>query len=148
MSDIQKYPGSVFVDDRGTLRFVNGFDFSRIKRFYQVENFSENTIRAFHGHMKEEKYVYVPSGSLLLCLVKLTDKTNPSKQEKVGRIVVSSKSPQIVHVPSGYANGFKVLEENTQVIFFSTSSLDESKGDDYRFAHDYWGQNVWEVENR
>ena len=140
--------GNIYVDDRGVLRFVNGFDMSRIKRFYQVENFSLNTIRAFHGHMKEEKYVYVTNGSILLCLVKLTKKTKPSKKEKVERMVLSARNPQIVHIPKGYANGFKSLEKNTQIIFFSTATVEESKGDDYRFPHTYWGEKIWTVENR
>ena len=148
MDTIQKLPGSLFTDDRGLLRFVNDFDMSKIKRFYQVENFELSTIRAFHGHMKEEKYVYVTSGTILLCLVKLTDTTNPSKDEKVERIVISARNPQIVTIPAGYANGFKSLEKDTSVIFFSTSSLDESKGDDYRFSHDYWGNEIWNIQFR
>jgi len=145
---ILKTKGNIFTDDRGILRFVNGFDMSRIKRFYQVENFSLNTIRAFHGHMKEEKYVYVSNGTILLCLVKLTNIKKPSKKLPVERMVLSARSPQIVHIPKGYANGFKALEKNTQIFFFSTSTVEESKGDDYRFPHNYWGEKVWSVENR
>lgn len=145
---MEKLQGGISIDDRGLLRYVNGFDMSKIKRFYQVENFSLNTIRAFHGHMKEEKFVFVTSGTVLVCLVKLTDTKKPSKTEPVDRVVLSARNPQILTIPSGYANGFKVLEKNTSLIFFSTSSLDESKGDDYRFSYDYWGKEVWEVENR
>lgn len=145
---ITKTSGNIFVDDRGTLRFVNGFDMARIKRFYQVENFSLSMIRAFHGHMKEEKYVYVTSGTILLCLVKMTDTQNPSKDEPIERIVLSARSPQIVHIPAGYANGFRSLEKTTSVVFFSTSTVEESKGDDYRFPHDYWGEKIWQVEFR
>jgi len=145
---MEKIQGGISVDDRGFLRYVNNFDMSKIKRFYQVDNFDLNTVRAFHGHMKEEKFAYVSSGSVLVCLVKLTDKEKPSKDEQVERFVISARNPQILHVPSGYANGFKSLEQNTSVIFFSTSSLEESKGDDYRFSYDYWGKKIWEVENR
>jgi len=141
-------PGNIFVDDRGLLRFVNGFDMSNIKRFYQVENFNCDMIRAFHGHMREEKYVYVTSGSVLLCLVKLTSKDKPSRKSKVERIVLSARSPQIVHIPAGYANGFRSLENNTSIIFFSTTTMEESKSDDYRFPFDYWGKDIWSVEYR
>ncbi len=145
---MEKIQGGLAVDDRGLLRFVNGFDISKVKRFYQVENFSLDMVRAFHGHMKEGKYVYVTSGSILLCVVKMTDKVKPSIKEPVERIILSARNPQIVFIPAGHANGFKSLEENTNVIFFSTSTLDESKGDDYRFPFDYWGKGVWEIENR
>jgi dTDP-4-dehydrorhamnose 3,5-epimerase-like enzyme len=149
MSDSpQIFKGDISVDDRGALRFVNEFDFSKVQRFYQVENFSKDVIRAFHGHLKEGKYVYVPTGSILLCWVPLTDKKHPSRDVEVQRLVLSDRKPQVVFIPPGNANGFRVLEENSQVLFFSTSTLEESKGDDYRFAYDYWGEEIWKVENR
>ncbi len=56
-------PGNVFADDRGFLRFINDFNFENVKRFYQVENHRQGFIRAWHGHKKEAKYVYVSKGS-------------------------------------------------------------------------------------
>lgn len=140
--------GGMGLDDRGTVAFVNNFNFEGVKRFYCVENFELSTIRAFHGHEKEAKYVFVPRGSILLAMVKMDSKTNPSKSNPVQRVVMSERKSQIVFIPPGYANGFRALEPNTKVIFFSTSTLDESKGDDYRFPADYWGKQVWEVEHR
>ncbi len=140
--------GGVAVDDRGQLTFANDFNFSGVKRFYMVENFSANTIRAFHGHAKEAKYVLIVSGSAIVAAVKVADFSNPDKSEKLNRFVLSSRKPSLLFIPPGYANGFKPLEKDTKIIFFSTSSLEESKGDDYRFPADYWGKEVWEVENR
>lgn len=140
--------GGISVDDRGTVKFVNDFNFPKIKRFYQVENFSKNTIRAFHGHKNEEKYVYVTNGSLLICLVKINDFRNPSKKTPVERYILSSKKPTILQIPKGYANGFKALENNTNVIFFSTSTLESSLKDDFRYPYDYWGKDVWKIQNR
>ena len=57
-SEIEKVEGGLFADDRGFLRFVNNFDFSQVKRFYQVENHSAGFIRAWHGHKKEKKFIY------------------------------------------------------------------------------------------
>ncbi len=140
--------GGVSVDDRGTLNFANDFNFYGVKRFYQVQNFNISTIRAFHGHLNEAKYVFVSKGSAIVAAVKLDDVKSPSKNQKVNRYILSDKNPQILFIPPRYANGFKPLEEDTRIIFFSTSSLEESKGDDYRFPIDYWGNEVWEVENR
>jgi dTDP-4-dehydrorhamnose 3,5-epimerase len=140
--------GGIAVDDRGQLTFANDFNFSGVKRFYMVENFFANTIRAFHGHAKEAKYVLIASGSAIVAAVKVADFSNPDKSEKVNRFVLSSRKPSLLFIPPGYANGFKPLEKDTKIIFFSTSSLEESKGDDYRFPADYWGKEVWEVENR
>jgi len=152
MENLNKKPylieGGLAVDDRGQLTFVNDFDFSNIKRFYMVENFSQDVIRAFHGHLKEEKYVLVVSGSVIIAAVEMDDITKPKKSNKIYRFILSSKKPTILQIPAGYANGFRVLENNTKIIFFSTSSLEESKGDDYRLSYDYWGEDVWKVENR
>ncbi|MDD5638544.1 MAG: dTDP-4-dehydrorhamnose 3,5-epimerase family protein [Candidatus Pacebacteria bacterium] len=152
MENLNKKPylieGGLAIDDRGQLTFVNDFDFSNVKRFYMVENFSQDVIRAFHGHVKEEKYVLVISGSAIIAVVEMDDILKPKKSNEVHRFILSSKKPSILHIPAGYANGFRALEKNTKIIFFSTSSLEESKGDDYRFPYDYWGEDVWKVENR
>ena len=140
--------GGFAVDDRGTLSFANDFHFSGVKRFYVVENFSKDTVRAFHGHMKEHKYVFVVSGSAIVATVALDDPKKPSKKNPVSRFVLSARKPTILSVPAGYANGFKALEEGTKIMFFSSASIEETRGDDYRFPSDYWGAGVWEVENR
>lgn len=140
--------GGLAVDDRGSLTFANSFDFKDVKRFYVVENFSTETIRAFHGHLKEAKYAFVVSGTAIVAAVKMTNTTKPSKKEKVNRYVLSANKPGILYIPAGYANGFRFLTPNGKIIFFSTSTTEESKGDDYRFGADYWGNDVWTVVNR
>ena len=140
--------GAVAVDDRGTVRFVNDFDLSTMRRCYLVDNFSTDTVRAFHGHLREAKCVYVISGSAIVAAVEMNDARSPSKKNKVHRFVLSAQKPSILYIPPGYANGFKPLESNTKIMFFSSTGLKESEGDDYRFPADYWGDAVWEVENR
>ncbi len=140
--------GGCAVDDRGVLSFANGFDFNSVKRFYMVENFSTSTIRAFHGHKKEAKYVFVASGTAIVNLVHMDDELKPSKKNKVFRYVLSGNKPHVLFVPAGYANGFRFLTDGGKVLFFSTSNTEESKGDDYRFPADYWGNEIWEVINR
>jgi dTDP-4-dehydrorhamnose 3,5-epimerase len=146
--EIQLIDGGIAVDDRGTLTFANDFDFYGVKRFYQVQNFSTSTIRAFHGHRREAKYVYVAKGSAIVAAVKLDDMETPSKDLKIHRYVLSDKNPKVLFIPPHYANGFRPLEEDTRIAFFSTSTLEESKGDDYRLPPDYWGHEIWEVEDR
>src|SRR5439155_842555 len=114
---------------------------------YQIENSSAQKIRAFHGHMKEAKYFYVAAGSGLAVAAKIDDLKTPSKKNKVERFVLTAQKPSILFIPAGYANGFKVLEEGTVLIVFSTASVEESTKDSYRYPHDYWGNDIWEVEN-
>lgn len=140
--------GGSATDDRGSLRFVNDFDFSGVKRFYQVQNHRQGFIRAWHGHLKEGKYVYVSSGAILLGAVPLVPEGNAYNifTNDVQKFVVSAQSPSVIFIPQGYANGFKNLTDNTSVLFFSTSTLDESKGDDIRFPYD--NVNIWNEDFR
>jgi dTDP-4-dehydrorhamnose 3,5-epimerase len=131
--------GGIAVDDRGSLRFVNDFNFGEVKRFYQVENHRLGFIRAWHGHKKEGKYVYVSSGTALIGVVNM-------ETEEIQKFVISAKQPKILFIPPNHYNGFKNLEENTSVIFFSTTTLEESLGDDIRQAHDKW--DIWAEDFR
>tara|TARA_R110002020_G_scaffold378499_1_gene589484 strand:- start:780 stop:1217 length:438 start_codon:yes stop_codon:yes gene_type:complete len=137
--------GGLAVDDRGSVSFVNDFNFKNVKRFYQVQNHRRGFIRAWHGHKKEGKYVYVASGTALVGAVPMpedgVDKDNTPKT-----FVISAKSPKILYIPPNYANGFMNLEDDTIIQFFSTSTLDESLGDDIRFEYDKW--DIWKEDFR
>lgn len=139
MNEVKIMSGGVAVDDRGSVCFVNDFDFTNVKRFYQVENHRKGFIRAWHGHKKEGKYVYVASGTALIGVVDM--ETN-----QLQKFVLSHKTPKVLWIPPGNYNGFKSLEEGTKIIFFSTSTLDESLGDDIREEYDKW--NIWDEEYR
>ena len=106
MKDSKIIGGGVVVDDRGSVSFVNEFDFGGVKRFYQVENHRSGFIRAWHGHKHEGKYVYVTQGSALVGVVNMDT-------EKIEKFVLSSKTPKILWIPPGHANGFKNLEKDT-----------------------------------
>jgi dTDP-4-dehydrorhamnose 3,5-epimerase-like enzyme len=144
MDDVKVLNGGIAVDDRGSVSFVNDFDFNDVKRFYQVSNHDKNFVRAWHGHEKEGKYVYVVKGTALVGAVPFSEEA--LWKEKMTKVVLSDKKPQILWIPHGYANGFMNLEEDTIIQFFSTSTLEESKGDDIRFPFDKW--NIWEKDYR
>ena len=127
----------------GTLKYINDFNFKNVKRFYQIDFPKRGIIRAFHGHLKETKYVYAVEGNTLLCVVKLSSNKNPSKKAPVQKTLLSGKNPQIIQIPPGFANGIKSLSKNAKVIFFSSFSLNQSLRDDFRFPYDYWGKDVW-----
>jgi len=59
---------------------------------------------------------------------------------------LSAQSPSVLYVPAGYANGNMSLTADAKAIFFSTASLEESKGDDIRFDSRVW--DPWTVEER
>ncbi|MCE7936357.1 sugar epimerase [Candidatus Saccharibacteria bacterium CPR2] len=138
--------GGLAVDDRGQVTFANEFDFSDVKRFYMVSNHGQGFVRAWHAHKKEAKYVLVVKGSALVGAVEIDDWNTPSKQTEVKRFVLSEKTPKILYIPAGYANGFMSLTGDTQIIFFSTSTLEESLNDDIRYHARHW--DIWTVEER
>lgn len=138
--------GGLSVDDRGQLSFINELDLRKYKRFYLVSNHRAEFVRAWHGHKQEAKGVVVVKGAAIVAAVPIEDWDTPAKETVVNRYVLSDKKPGILEIPPGYANGFKTLEEETILCFFSTSSLEESASDDFRFPANYW--DPWNVEER
>jgi dTDP-4-dehydrorhamnose 3,5-epimerase len=138
--------GGLAVDDRGEVGFVNGFDFAGVQRFYTVRNHRSGFVRAWHAHRREAKFVTAVSGAALVGAVRIDDWEAPSKDVPVVRHVLAAAQPRVLFIPAGYANGFMSLTEDTRLIFFSTSTLDESKGDDIRYDARYW--DIWTIEER
>ena len=146
MSAPRLIPGGIAVDDRGELVFANEFDFAGVKRFYMVSNHQPNFVRAWHAHRREGKYVVVVQGAAIVAAVEIDNWETPNRQAQVHRFVLSASQPRVLFIPPGYANGFKSLASDTKVMFFSTASIEESRGDDVRFDARYW--DVWGVEER
>lgn len=135
------YNGNVVTDDRGSVSFVNDFDFKDVKRFYMVQNHSKGFVRAWHGHKKESKYVLVVRGAVMVSVMPLDD------LGEIDTFILSDKKPQVLLIPAGNYNGFKTLTDDAQVMFFSTSTLEESKGDDIRLSANEF-KEIWEVRER
>jgi len=142
----QLLKGGLAVDDRGTVSFVNDFNFDGVKRFYTVENHKQGFVRAWHAHRNESKYVMVVKGSAVIGAVQIDNWEMPSRNLKIHRFVLSEKNPSVLFIPAGYANGFMSLTEDTKIIFFSTSELKDSLNDDVRYDAHYW--DPWKVEER
>jgi dTDP-4-dehydrorhamnose 3,5-epimerase-like enzyme len=138
--------GGLAADDRGELAYVNDFRFEGVKRFYMVSNHSQGFVRAWHGHKREAKYVTAVSGAAVIGAVCIDDWERPSKELEVHRFVLSAHRPSVLYIPPGYANGFMSLTADLRLMFFSTSSLEESHGDDFRYESRYW--DIWKVVER
>lgn len=123
--------GGISVDERGSVTFVNGFNFDDVERFYMVENRKVGQVRAWHGHEVESKYVFVVSGTAKIGIMDMiTDKKE--------FVVLSSRQPRVLYIPPGKYNGSESLEENTKIMYFSTATLEESIDDDYRREVKTW----------
>lgn len=130
--------GGNFADHRGSISFVNDFDFSDIERFYIISNSKENPLRAWQGHKLDAKNFYCLSGSFNIHFIKIDNWENPSKNLIIETILVSEFDSKIVHIPAGYANAVESLEENSKLMSFSTLPLTNVSEDDVRYPEDYW----------
>jgi dTDP-4-dehydrorhamnose 3,5-epimerase len=138
--------GGASTDDRGRVYFANDLDLSSFRRLYFVENFAQGTVRAWHAHRHERKWVMAVAGAALACCVEIDDWDSPSPDAEVHRFVLDASSPSILAVPAGYANGAMSLTPDTKLLYFSDASLDDSLDDDVRFPARHW--DPWHVAER
>ena len=138
--------GGIAIDDRGQLIFANDFRLDEYKRFYLIKNHKDQFVRAWHGHKLEAKAIIVVEGAAVVGAVKVDNWDSPSKDLVPHRIVLSSKKPAVFLIPSGFANGIMSLTADTVIAVFSSSTVEDSRGDDYRFPSRLW--DIWSVEER
>jgi dTDP-4-dehydrorhamnose 3,5-epimerase-like enzyme len=146
MSEIALLKGGLAIDDRGEVGFVNEFDFEAVRRFYTISNHNTGFIRAWHGHKFEQKHLTVVSGAFVVAAVEIDNWDSPAKDLPVNRFILNAKQPAVLQIPPGYANGIMSLTDDAKVMVFSSSSLEESIGDDYRFDAHYW--DAWTIDER
>lgn len=132
----QLIEGGIFKDDRGTISFVNGFDFPQVKRFYIIENADSSLFRAWQGHKVEYKYFFPLEGNFMIYLIKVDNWDNPNKKLIPDVYQVSSRKPVVLVVPPGYANGIKSLDDNAKLMVFATSTIEDAEN--IKYPHNYW----------
>lgn len=144
---IEMIGGGMAQSGPALLRFVNGFTFRGVKRFYLVETDEPSLVRAWHAHWEEAKYVFVVQGMALVGAAPIDNMETPSRQATATRFLMSGEKPQILYIPPRHANGFKSLTKELKIVFYSTSTLEESQKDDQRLPPDYFGSHFWEKES-
>lgn len=137
--------GDEFVDERGSVSFVNDFIFDNVKRFYIIKHAQPYTIRAWQAHKNETKFFFALNSEFIIKLIKIDNWENPLQESEIVEYKLSRKDNSILVIPKGYANGFINLESNSELLVFSSSTLDESLKDDYRFDKDYFVNCGWEI---
>ncbi len=130
--------GGKFTDHRGVMRFVNGFQFPDVKRFYFIKHPDTSIVRAWQGHQSEKKYFYPISGSFVVAWVKVDDFENPSEGLIPEYHILSAGKSELISVPKGYANGLKALEPDSEIMVFSDMGVEESVKEKIRFPAEWW----------
>ena len=122
---------SEFTDYRGSLFHNNDLDLSEVKRTYVVVNPKIYTVRAWHGHQIEEKWVVVEKGIFDIFLISFDNAKQKNNTKSVIKYTLKPNS-NILYIPKGFYNGSINTEENSSVRYFSSTSIEISKQDDYR----------------
>lgn len=130
--------GASHSDLRGVVSFVNDFDLTEVKRFYQIINSNTEVIRGWQGHRKETKWFYCNTGSFLINYVKPDNWFSSSGNEKVAFAILEAKNPCILLIPANFATAIKAIEPNSILTVYSNFTLLESQNDDYRFDLNTW----------
>ena len=138
--------GGCAADDRGRVYFANDFDLAECRRMYITENFAPGTVRAWHAHRHERKWVIAVSGAALVCCVEVDDWDSPSPDAVICRFTLDAANPGVLEVPAGYANGAMSLLPETKLLYLSDAPLDASLDDDVRFPARLW--DPWQVPER
>ena len=138
--------GGAAADDRGRVSFVNDLDLAGCRRAYFVENFAVGTVRAWHAHRLERKWVLAVSGAALVACVRIDDWDNPSPDADVHRYTLDASVPAVLEVPPGYANGAMSLLPATKLLYLSDATLEQTLEDDVRYPARHW--DPWTVAER
>ena len=131
--------GGNHTDNRGTIHFVNDFLLDDVKRFYLIHHPDTEVIRAWQGNKIEQKWFYVVEGAFKVITVQPGDWQNPSNNKlSLEEFDLGARNNEILHVPAGYANGFKALVPGSKVIVYSNIYIHQAADDDFRFPKEYW----------
>ncbi len=130
--------GGLHADARGTVAFVNEFDFKGVDRFYVIRSRRPNEARGWVGHRRERKWFFAVQGKTMIAVVEPDDWRKPSGLQAVQRFVLSADCPGVLCVPPGHATGSVNLSSDAVLMVFSSGRIEGAKVDDYRFAADMW----------
>lgn len=116
--------GGGATDVRGTVRFVNDFDMTPVKRFYTVSNSAVEPKRGWIMHHKETKWFFPLRGETIIHVEAESGKAGQTFSLKVGE-------PVVLCVPPG--NWFLIEQDgDAEVQVFSNCLLGEFPNDDFR----------------
>jgi dTDP-4-dehydrorhamnose 3,5-epimerase len=130
--------GLIHSDLRGQVRFNNEASLTEFKRFYIIENSRELPMRGWHGHKFETKGFVCLEGSVRIGGVEILDWSKPEKSTQVFSADLFAGDLDFFYLPSGFANAILSLSPVSRVMVFSSSTLQESQADDYRFPAETW----------
>jgi dTDP-4-dehydrorhamnose 3,5-epimerase len=130
--------GGIWRDIRGEVRFNNSLPVKEFARFYTITNSRVGEVRGWHAHKIESKAILAIAGKIRVGAVAISDWDDPTNGAKVFQFEIDAENPKVVLIPGGFANAIVSLTPGAIAGVFSSSSLEESLADDYRFDREVW----------
>ncbi len=130
--------GDSFTDNRGTLSFINEKVPGNYRRFYLITHKDTAVVRAWQGHMHEEKGFYALNGSFMIAVVTPEHFETPGDKEEPEFFKLSGENNTFLRVPGGCYTGIKALTSGATILVLSGFDLAGSKADDYRQPAHKW----------
>ncbi|WP_367329746.1 hypothetical protein [Sphingobacterium multivorum] len=136
--ELNTIQGGIAQDERGSIRFVNEFDMSLVKRFYIIRNADTELVRGWRGHKIEQRWFYVLSGEFSLDLVKIDNWAKPDQSLPVHNIILKACEMKVLNVPNGYATAFRALEQDSELLVYADYPLSHAVEDDFTWPLEYF----------
>jgi dTDP-4-dehydrorhamnose 3,5-epimerase len=131
-------PAEIFSDQRGSIGFVNEENPGFYRRFYLISHPDTQVVRAWQGHIKEEKAFYVIKGDFIIAVLHPGNFESPGDDEIPKTFYLYSKNKNLLRVPGGNYTGIKALSPNSVLLVLSSMNVTDSKKDDYRQPATRW----------
>ena len=109
---------------------------AQVKRFYSI-SLKKKHLRRWQGHKIEQRWFTAISGKFNIQLISVDNWIEPSINLPKIDFELSSKSLDVLHIPSGYLTSIESLDDNSILLAMSDYGLNEIK-DDYKFPSNYF----------
>jgi len=133
--------GGVHVDERGKLSFFNDFDMHGVKRFYIIENSSQEMKRGWRAHKLETRWFAVCEGEFSICTIKVTDWKSPDPLAKQKSFLLKYSEGKMLSIPPGHAFCLQAILPHSKILVFADSKIEDAGIDEYLFPLDYFKEN-------
>jgi len=130
--------GSNYLDERGTLSFVNDFSMKEVQRFYVIKHPNTHITRGWRAHKMEQRWFYVTKGAFEIKLIAIDNWEVPNPELAQTVFNLKEESSNVLHVPKGYATCLRALSNDSQVIVYADYDIIHAKNDEYVYPLTYF----------
>lgn len=130
IEEIKRFP-----DERGMFNQVIQVTSELKPEFAQLSHSIsyENVIRAWHYHLHQTDWWYVPQGVILAVLCDIRE-DSPTFTNIFEIVMGREHNHVMIKIPPGVAHGFKVLSPPAHLVYITNRTYDPL--DEHRIAHD------------